>query len=226
MLMRGILMLLCGLLASPGWAFPDNPVFETFTGADNTSPPNANWTNAVISGATSANVEIDNNAATSAGGATEGDAYYNVAQFNADAELYGDVVDTANTTEVTLCLRLANIGANTTDGYCVYWNDAATDVVIGRFDNGAFTALATINQTITVGDKFGIRTTGSRIGAWYKVGAGDWTEIGFATDTTYTAGGYAGIAIAGSATVEALDNVGGGNAAALQSPPLPSILFE
>jgi hypothetical protein len=31
-------------------AFPDNGVLDTFTGTDDTSPPNANWANAELSG--------------------------------------------------------------------------------------------------------------------------------------------------------------------------------
>jgi len=46
MLIRGLFALLCCLLASPAWAFPDNGVLEAFTGVDDTTPPNSNWTNA------------------------------------------------------------------------------------------------------------------------------------------------------------------------------------
>ena len=50
---RLILTIAFLLFASPSWAFPTNAVLETFTGADGTTPPNSNWTNAPLIGAKS-----------------------------------------------------------------------------------------------------------------------------------------------------------------------------
>ena len=208
------------LLASPAYAFPDNGVLDAFTGSDDTTPPNANWTNAVLQGATSANVRIRSNAVTTANTSNEADAYYNAASFGAGCEAYATIVSVTPTVDFgTVYCRLANIGANTTDGYAVYWDDTNGEVGIGRIDDGVYTEItAVISQAIGVGDAFGIRTEGDQICAWYKVAAGAWAELGCRTDATYSAGGSIGLSILGSsATTGVLDDFGGGDIAAAAS---------
>lgn len=200
----------------PGWAFPSTPILDTFTGADNTTPPNANWTNAVITGASSANVHIRSNGITNTTTAG-GDAYWNVTQFNADQEVYADITDVAVGKWVSVHGRLANIGANTTDGYMVYSDDALSEVYISRRDNGTYVQLgAAISQAVAVGDKIGMKLVGDQICAWYydASGSATWVELGCRTDATYTSGGYIGISVDSTDTTTAIaDNFGGGNVA-------------
>lgn len=93
MLIRGFLTLLCCLLASPAFAFPDNGVLDTFTGCtDTTTPPNANWTNVIISGASSSTTDCEDTAITSTTSSTSADLLWNAGTFNADMEAYGKIV--------------------------------------------------------------------------------------------------------------------------------------
>lgn len=226
-----LIPLLC-LLASPVWAFPDNGLLDDFTGCtDTTTPPNANWTNTVLRGATSSTVDCEDTAATATTTGTEADMYWHATTFNADSEAYGTVVGTlAGFVSAAVGVRMVNIGASTTDGYMVKVSDGLATIVIERIDNGTSTEIATEAQTITSGDSFGIRAEGSSICSWYKLAAGGWTQIECATDATYTAGGNLGVMVQGNGAVGALDDVGGGNLAAaagvLQSPALPSVLFQ
>lgn len=221
-MIQKLLTLLCFLLlvASQAFAFPDNGVLDTFTGADDTTPPNANWTNAPLQGATSANVRIRGNGVTTATSSTEADAYWDTTSFGAACEAYAKLVTpAAGITFGAVYCRLANIGANTTDGYAVYVEIAATDVCIYRIDNGSSgTALACYNQTFAANDQFGIRTVGSNICAWYKAAAGSWAELGCVIDGTYSDGGFIGLSIIGSNTDGDIDDFGGGDVASAVPP--------
>lgn len=212
---RLFLTLLLTLVSAPAWAFPTNAVLDTFAGCtDTTTPPNSNWTNTVIFGATSSTVDCEDLAITSTGGATAGDAYWNVSQFGPNQEMYATLTaGIASTLGAYLCTRLHNIGANTTDGYCVLIDNAVDTIYINRVDDGvASAALDSTAQTITGGDSFGISAIGSRICSWYKTAAGSWTEIDCVTDTTYApALSNLGVVMYGtSASVGQLDNIGGG----------------
>lgn len=200
-------------------AFPDNGVLDTFTGTDDTSPPNANWTNTVIFGTTSSLVRIRSNAVTSnAASGTEADAYYDVTTFDVDQEVYADIIEASVHDYISVCGRLVNLGGSTTDGYCVYTDRALSQVGILRVDNGAPTQLGSlISQAIGVGDKVGLKMVGSQICAWFydASGAAVWTELGCRTDATYSVGGYIGLAVDSvNNTTGIADNFGGGNVAA------------
>jgi hypothetical protein len=220
MLMRGFLTLLCGLLASPAWAFPDNGVLDSFTGCtDTTTPPNANWTNAVVYGASSATMDCEDQAVTSTT-TDEADMYWNPTTFNANSEAYARVVSAATTDLASVHVRLVNIGANTTDGYAVQIQNSDT-VKIYRIDNGAATALGSnLSQTITNGDQFGIRAVGDQICAWFNDNDGGWTQLGCRTDATYTAGGRIGLTHQSSnGAIGGVDDFGGGNVTAVPAAP-------
>lgn len=214
MMYRVVLLLLILCNTSVLWAFPSTPILDTFTGADNTTPPNSNWTNAVITESSSANVHIRSNQITNTTTAG-GDAYWNPGTFTEAQEAYADITNIAVGKWISLHLRLTNIGASTTDGYIIYSDDALSQVLIGRRDNGSFTQLgAAISQTVEVGDKIGARLMGDQICAWYydaNAGA-EWREIGCRTDSTYVNAGNIGISVDSTDTTTGIsDNFGGGH---------------
>lgn len=209
--------------SSSAWAFPDNGVLDTFTGVDDTSPPNANWTNAEIR-AGGAGCDLEDNAA--APGMTGGfwGCYWNVQTFGPNVEAYGTIVNIGSTGFIAVCARLANIGSGTTDGYCVEETDGTPgDIIIYRVDNEVGTQLgATISQNIGTSDKLGIKIVGDQICAMFDDSGAGWTELGCRTDSTYTAAGYIGIYLNGNETVGALDDFGGGTvtARAVRAAPM------
>lgn len=227
MLIRVFLTLLCCLLTSPAWAFPENGVLVNFTGCvDTTTPPTSALTNAVIVGASSSTVDCEDLAATNTTTGVEGDAYYNVATFNANSETYATIVATGSGLHGSVSVRLANIGGNTTDGYLVYWSENNDVLDIYRIDNGALTLLGTgVAQDPANGDSFGIRAVGSQICSWYKVGAGAWTERECVTDATYSAGGRIGFTVSGGTAIGQVDDFGGGNVASTRRH-IPPIFFQ
>ena len=224
MLKRLLLVPLLVLLASSAWAFPQNGVLDSFTGCvDNTTPPNSNWTNAVFIGASSSTVDCEDLAATSTTGATEADAYYNVTIFNANSEAYGKAATGfGSADELGVCVRLVNIGANTTDGYCVYLENTPNTLKIFRIDNGVGTLLGSgVSISPVAGDQAGISAIGSQICSWFKTAAGSFGAAReCVTDATYSAGGRIGISIIGAAAVGTLDDFGGGNVSVSRGQPL------
>lgn len=210
---RVLSLALIGLLSlSPqAWAFPDNGILDIFTGTDGTSPPNGNWTNGAIYGA-AAGLQLDNNQVTSNDDNGDRGGYWSAAAFSSNLEAYVTYSDLGSTTMVSVCGRLANIGNNTTDGYCVEATDGTSNIDIVRVDNGVATTLgASISQTITVGDRIGLKAVGDQICAWFSDNGGAWTQLGCRTDSTYIAGGNIGLSINGTTTVGAADDFGGGS---------------
>lgn len=218
--MRWCLLTVLFWLPASAPAFPTNGVLETFTGSDNTSPPNSNWTNADIRDG-AAGCDLEDNAVTGSGGTTREGCYWNGSLFGPDAEAYATIVNIGSTQYGAVCARLVNLGAGSTDGYCVEWDDAGSVIRIYRVDNETGTLLgATIAQAITTTDKIGISTIGDQICAWFSNDGGAWTQLGCRTDTTYTAAGRIGLYVFGNASVGALDDFGGGQTA------LPTMLMR
>lgn len=194
----------------PGWAFPSTPILETFTGADSTSPANSNWTNAELAG--SSGLAIISNGAAPGGTGGRWGGYWNAATFGPSAEAYATVSNIGSTAEGAICDRLANIGSGTTNGYCVMWADATSEVRIYRIDNEVLTQLgSSATQTITTTDRVGIKTIGDQICSWFSDNGGAWTQLDCQTDSTYSAGGRIGMILNGSASVAAMDDFGGGD---------------
>lgn len=224
------LVFLLSLLPISAWAFPDTGVLENFTGSDNTSPPNSNWTNGLVSDAT-CGIRIRSNAIAPGSTDTDCGGYWNVSSFNEDCEAYATITTEAASAYPAVACRLQNIGNATTDGYQVTVNATADEIWIQRIDNGSGTTLgAAISQTVTTGsvDKLGLRAEGDQICAWFNDGGAGWAEIGCRTDATYTGGGRIGIVLYGSANLGYLDDFGGGNiaAAAPSRRPIAPMIFS
>ncbi len=95
------------------------------------------------------------------------------------------------------------------NGYRIQFrNNAGDHVVIIDKDTVQIGATIDPADTFSSGDKFGVEVIGNTFTAYYKDGAGAWTNLGSRTDSTYTIAGYVGIAITGAAVT--IDDVGGG----------------
>lgn len=210
-----IVLLASFLWTAEAFAFPDTSVLDTFTGTNDTSPPNGSWTNAEMRDGTGG-CDLEDNAVAPGTTTLYRGCYYSAVSFAADSEVYGTIVNTGSTSFWGLCVRVANPGTGTTDGYCVETEDAGDTFKINRLDDTIVTQLgATITPggAVTVGDKFGLKTTGDQICAWWNDDSTGWVELGCRTDSTYTAGGFIGLYLVGDETVGALDDFGGGDSA-------------
>lgn len=218
-MLRLLLAALVVMITAPAWAFPQNGILDDFTGCvDNTSPPNSNWTNAVFSGASSSTVDCEDQAVTSTSAATQAEAYYNVATYNANMEAFGTAATGFGASDrIGVCVRLVNIGANTTDGYCAVVSNTADTIGLSRFDDAAETSIHSESQVPAAGHDFGITAIGSQICLWYNTGS--WVQRQCVTDTTYPNGGRLGILTIGGSSVGTLDDVGGGNVSVARGRP-------
>lgn len=212
------------LFAAPVWAFPDTSVLDTFTGVDNTSPPNANWTNAEIVNGTDG-CDLEDNAVAPSGTGGAWGCYWNASSFNANSEAYFTIANEGSTSFWWVCTRLVNIGTGTTDGYCVETTDSTDEIKIMRLDNNVATQIGSTatGPLVTIGDKLGIKAVGDQICSWFADDGGAWTQLGCATDATYGSGGNIGLSIIGTNTVGAADDFGGGNVAASTRRAAPMV---
>lgn len=164
--------------------FPLTPILDTFTRANSTGL-GTNWT--LLTG----RMDISSNAAlpTTHGGF---DAYYwTPSAFVADEEAYA-TISAVGSDQDSLELHVRYTPATQTSYYVVAL--PATSLILlfrsNSINHSSEVQLgANINQAISSGDSIGISVVGSTVTAWYKSGAGAWTNVGARTDTTYTAGG-------------------------------------
>lgn len=209
-LIMGVALGLLSICPLSATAFPDTPILSDFTGADNTTPPSANWTNAEIRNGFGG-CDIEGNALAPSATTSFYGCYWNVGIFGPAAEAYATIVNIGSTAFMAVCVRIATAGTDdTTDGYCVEAADASSEVQIVRLDNAAETVLATVTQAITTTDKIGIRALGDQICAWFSDDGGAWAELGCVTDSTYATAGYIAVYLNGNTTIGGMDDVGGG----------------
>ena len=205
-----IALLLCAAVAL---AFPTNGIIDTFTGADETTPPTG-WVNSVTYGASCpAGLKIMGNGLTTTLVATAGCAYKNTV-YGPDAEAYWTFLNTAaDGIYGDLCVRINTPGSNTTSGYCVYIEDGTDKIQLYRLNgNGTESNIDTSNvfQDIAIGDSVGISAIGTQICSWYKAAAGSWATIQCVTDATYGSAGYIMADLAGDTATPTVDDLGGG----------------
>lgn len=144
-------------------------------------------------------------------------SWWNVKQFGPPCEAF--VTLTAlNTVEVfRLYIRLQNPGTATFSGYCldVSWFPGS-ELYVSKDVSGVHSGLDPVMSTVPwqVGDRIGIRAEGTRISA-FKNGV----FLGSRTDSSITAGGYAGLWSQGDATIR-VDDFGAGTYLPIRSPQL------
>ena len=188
-------------------AVPVNPVLDTFDRANN-NDLGANWTEGYLDTGNGLQIyggELRYNV-------TSGDAYWNGQTFGPDCEAYISNHSTGQQGDKTLAVRLANIGAGTTDGYEITLNSAGSWVEFHRIDNGVVTWLGSESDysfiTGAEWDDAGLlRVVGSTLTAYIKKD-GAWYVVDSRTDTTYTSAGHIGVGQSGNRCP--LDDFGGG----------------
>lgn len=147
------------------------------------------------------------------------DAFYNVATYGADSEVYIDIVTKpANGNYVWLYARLQTPTTSGFDGYELQCNAlAGTDTIeLYRCVNTVFTLLATYTVEFASGDSVGMDVTGTgatvAVTAYRRPSGGSWGAVGTYNDTNWnriTAAGYVGLGGGGDSGWR-LDNLGGG----------------
>jgi hypothetical protein len=142
----------------------------------------------------------------------DGNAYRNDQNYGPDTDVYVTVSGPDLAVTVTLYLRLANVGVNTSDGYGVQFLMGSNQVIVYRLDNMVYTQLGVTvtGQAFASGDQLGIQMIGSTLKGYRKPTAGSWTEIVSRTDSTYTTAGKIGLQLA--ATSDRIDDFSGGTA--------------
>lgn len=192
-------------------AFPTTTVLETFAGGAQ-SPPNASWTNSIVS--TEGTFQRDGAGLGALATGSNATAWWNAGTFT-DVECFQTVsVKAGSGNPIKLFARIVSPGSATPNGYVLKMREAAGAANDGweivRIDAGVDTVLGAIpTQEVTAGDLMGFTVYGSTLEAWYKPAAGAWTLISSRTDSTYSAAGVIGTGI--SFSTGRVDDFGGGN---------------
>ena len=177
---------------------PPLPTVDSFDRANENPLSDAGrWTNGINGSETGLNTTSN---ALACSKSTTCTAWRNNAQYGPDVEVWTKVSTLPGTNNaVRLLGRLKEVGTSTYDGYMLRTSQlAGTDqVFLERVDNGAVITRLTMNQELAVGDILLLRVKGSTLEAWRNDGT-SWSRLGVVTDTTYAAGGYAGVGIRGT----------------------------
>jgi len=184
-------------------SFPVDGVLDTFTQADGAL--SANWACPLGTAST-----VVSNRLQSPAGPNDSGCFWVAATFTQNEEAYVTIPTVSGTWYARVYLR-------TTTGSDGYFVVVGSDNVasINRADTDATVASGT--QAFAGGDSLGIEAIGNTIKLWYKSGAGSWTTLLTATDSTFngavcnSGGCYIGIYLQNSATAITADNFGGGN---------------
>lgn len=175
--------------------FPSDAVavIEEFTGANSTTPPNANWTNILNE------VQIQSNQATGVAASSTNHCLWDTGTFGPNIDVH-ITVKTVSSNTIYLFSRMTTLVAGTTDGYYLMVNQATNTWQLYEVLNGVGTAIgSSAVQAISADDKIGLRIRGSLIeGYHYTGGAWNQTPIVTTTDATYAAAGYVGFGCYGS----------------------------
>lgn len=185
------------------YTFGLSAVLDNFNRADTGPPPSANWTTVVATGI----AVVSNQLA----GAPSGSAYWNLATFGPNCEVYITQPVVATGASFSIIARWSGPGSN---GYGIRINRPSAGVSSAemvRIDGGFFTVLgAAVNVANVAGDSFGLSVVGSTLTAYRKAAAGGgWAPLFSRTDATYTDAGYLSVRIQ-DADVR-LDDFGGGS---------------
>lgn len=178
---------------------PNGLLVDNFNRPDDPSPPpGTGWTNGVTTFVGGEGLAIISNQMTggSGAGSYRQGGYYNVRDYGPDVFAIMDVSSYAVTgfPGFTLLARLTTIGASTTDGYGIDYDQATPQMTLVRIDNAGEATLVNLNPyTVAAGDQVALECTGSTIAFWHKASGAIWLRRSSATDTTYTAGGKIGL---------------------------------
>lgn len=186
-------------------AFPTLGILDQFTRANET-PIAAPWAGPIFTGETQLRL-VSNQLANDG---SDGNSYYNT-QFGPDIEAYCTLTSALAASARVIFYFRSTVGASVS-GYRVQFRNIAGDhlIEIDRMDANVNTQLGgNIDpaDTFASGDGFGCSMVSNEIIAYYKQGAGAWTNMGARTDSTYAGAGFTGVSLVGATTV---DDFGGG----------------
>ena len=153
----------------------------------------ANWTSPCQAG--NASGTVISNQYGGSGGNDQYDGLW-VVQFAADCAVEIDVVSAlTGDQEIDPILRASNINSGSETAYImVVTSNGTNNVRMFRQNSGAYTEISSgdrATQNFAAGDGIRFRATGSSLSAWVRV-SGTWTNFKTWTDSSITAGGYAG----------------------------------
>ena len=214
-----------GIISGGATSFPTTAVLDNFNRTNEGPPPSASWSN-YLNG-----LSVYNNTVVRGSGSE------NISYWNEDMGLDQEAYFTFNAAPVISMGVVLKFDPTAGTGYVVYRFSGNGNIYIGRLtDNSTDVIYTRCNTTTATCDRVdyfsgGSFAAGDSLGAHidaaghitvYKKSGGTWTEIGNATDSTYT-GGKIGLQIISNSTVAGAlaDNFGGGNAAG--APPEPAL---
>lgn len=199
-------------------AFPTTGILDDFNRANET-PITTNWTTPAMTGDGAINLASNQ----LSGGAGFFNAYYDVATYGPDLEVFATTADIPGVGEsMSVFCFMADAGT-TPDGYCVrLFGGASHTGEIRILNNGSTSLLLSLGTltTFIAGDKLGMARIGGIVEAWaYQSGA--WSKLGGVLDTTYV--GTATLALEMNGSRPRWDDFGGGRvvgAASADDPPI------
>jgi hypothetical protein len=205
-------------------AFPTTSVLDNFNRtAEDPLSDGGNWTTAVLS--TDAQLKT-NGTLVQGSSATVNSSYRSNTTYGPNTESFFTLTTKSGSNIVGTYDRLVNPGsAGATDGYAdQLGNIAATDEHrISRYDDSVPTQIANPAQEMSSGDAMGLESIGSTHAAYYKASGGSWTQLGTASDATYSAAGNIGLRV--NNVNHTADDFGGGTVVAATRRPIPPIIF-
>ena len=183
-------------------AFPTLGVIDAFTRSDENPVANG-WAGPIWTGEPQLKL-VSNQVLVSSG--TFANSYWTT-QLGPDFEAYFTLTSALGSGERVIIYFRSTVGSP--NGYRIQFrNDAGDHKIVIDKDTVQIGAVIDPADTFSSGDKFGVEVIGNTFTAYYKDGAGAWTNMGSRTDSTYTIAGYVGIAITGAAVT--VDDFGGG----------------
>lgn len=144
----------------------------------------------------------------------------------ADCEVYATVATPPSTglTNVRVYARIATPSTAGVDAYFLQYTGNGSCSLF-RLTNASATSIGSGSISLAPNDKIGIECIGSAISA-YVYQSGAWTLLVTATDSTYSAAGYAGIGMNGGAGGAAVDDFYMGNIVPGPTPPAASVTIR
>lgn len=177
---------------------PDVPLLDDFTRANNGSI-GANYTESVI--AAHGGVNLLDNAVNPDASATDCSAWWNVETFGPDCVIAMRYARIAAGPLWRLYLRLSNPGGASCSGYQLEQSNPGSGLTMGRMDNTAVTALGpSVAYTMAANDWLLFAAWGSLLmGFVQRAGSSVFTKFIERVDGTYSAAGYGGFMVRGTA---------------------------
>lgn len=174
-------------------AFPTTGTIDNFNRIENPLSDGGKWTTYLsdlqTDGADCANVTA---------GSPSG-AYRNDQNYGPDSESWAVVSDPGDVTgtpgNISLAVRWDTAANNCYIVDCPRFRTTADEFRLKEVTGGVETQLgASITQDVAAGDSVGVEIIGTTLAAYYKSGAGVWTQLGTRTpSTSYPSAGRVGI---------------------------------